>query len=246
MYISLLPSQTHISMKERKASLSSLNRKFEPLSIPERIEALYQYIEEKEVLVTSSFGTTSAFLLHQISQIRPTQPIHFINTRYLFAETVGYKDQLAEEFGLTVVEIQPHAGSHELTLEEQTWSTDPNLCCTVNKVLPLEEVKSRHTVWMSGLMGHQNAYRKGLKIFEESNGMIKFSPLLDFPKAEVQAYFEQHNLPRHPLESQGYGSIGCTHCTKKGKGREGRWMGSQKTECGIHVVQQSYPSAARS
>ena len=89
-------------------------------------------------------------------------------------------------------------------------------------------MKAAHTVWMSGLMAHQNAYRKGLNIFEESNGIIKFSPLLDCHKEAVQEYFEQHSLPRHPLESKGYGSIGCTHCTQKGKGREGRWKGGKQ------------------
>ena len=125
MHTNLLPALTHNSMSERKANLASLNREFEPLSIPERIGRLYRYIEEDQVLVTSSFGTTSAFLLHHISRVRPSQAVHFINTRYLFNETLTYKDFLAEEFGLTLIEIQPHPGSHEVTLEEKTWDSDP-------------------------------------------------------------------------------------------------------------------------
>ncbi|RMG28831.1 MAG: phosphoadenylyl-sulfate reductase [Bacteroidetes bacterium] len=216
-------------------NLTALNEEFQPLSPEQRIQRLYDFFEEEEVLLTSSFGVNSAVLLHLASRIRPGQKIHFIDTRYHFAETLAYRQQLTDLWKLQLVEVQPDAQLHDFTRREQSWQRDPDLCCGINKVAPLDAVKARHKLWFSGLMAHQTRFRAGLNIFEQQGGLIKFHPLIDMSEEEVRWYKSFFRLPPHPLSQQGYGSVGCTHCTQKGAGRAGRWNGKAKTECGLHT-----------
>lgn len=187
------------------------------------------------VLITTSFGTTSALLIHMISRIRPDHPIHFINTGYLFPETLEYKDQLIERYGINVIDHTPDAAKHSISKEKKLWNSNPDLCCRYNKVNPLEKIKAGHKVWISGLIGYQNNYRSGLEILQEKDDLYRFYPLIDWTAEMVDDYFESFGIPRHPLEQFGYDSIGCTHCTEKGAGRDGRWSDSGKTECGLHL-----------
>ncbi len=218
----------------KKASVGVLNEIFTPLSIEERIRTLYKYFDEDKVLFTSSFGTQSAFLLHLISTTQPSQKVHFINTTYHFKETIEYRDQLVKLLGLNIIEVLPHKGQNTLTTEEKWWEDHPKMCCTINKIAPLEPIVAKHDVWISGLKSYQTDFRSRLRVFEEQGDVIKFHPIIDVTEAEYLGHLLYHKLPRHPLESEGYGSIGCTHCTLKGKGREGRWVGKNKTECGLH------------
>ncbi|MDR9415645.1 MAG: phosphoadenylyl-sulfate reductase [Gracilimonas sp.] len=187
-----------------------------------------------DVLITTSFGTTSALLIHMISRIRPDHAIHFINTGYLFPETLEYKDQLIERYGINVVDHVPDEEKHRITNEDKMWNSNPDLCCHYNKVEPLEKIKEEHKVWISGLIGYQNSYRSGLEILQQKDDIYRYYPLIDWTPEMVDDYFESFGIPRHPLERFGFDSIGCTHCTKKGDGREGRWSDSGKTECGLH------------
>jgi len=195
---------------------------------------MYRIFDQSDVLVTSSFGTNAVFLLHLISKIRPTQQVHFIDTTYMFEETMEYKRELTERFGLNLVEISPDPTQNKLTRDEQWWKEHPNMCCTINKVSPLEPIKAAHEVWISGLMSFQTPFRAKLNIFEKQGDIIKFHPLIDLPEGEFLYQMSLNQLPEHPLKAQGYGSVGCTHCTAKGEGREGRWKNSTKTECGLH------------
>ena len=215
-------------------SVELLNDIFMPLNFEERIRLLYRYFDEKDVLFTSSFGGNSVFLLYFVSSIRPTQTVHFIDTTYHFEETLTYKRQLTERFGLRVVDILPGPEENALTREEKWWKDHPRMCCSINKVVPLEAVKARHKVWISGLMAFQTEFRSHLRVFERQGDILKFHPLVEVGEWEVLYHFSLHNLPRHPLEAQGYGSIGCTHCTQKGEGRSGRFNGQGRTECGLH------------
>ncbi|MAZ66309.1 MAG: phosphoadenylyl-sulfate reductase [Kangiellaceae bacterium] len=218
-----------------KEALDNLNKIYQPLSFDERIRRLYQDFSPEKVLVTSSFAATSAYFLHIISRIRPEQVIHFINTQYHFKETLSYKKYLSELYNLNVKDIVPDKHHHAYSLSEQLWDKDPDLCCTVNKVQPLEEVKESFDVWVSSLMGWQTEHRAGLSVFEYRRGIVKFNPMIDVTKEERDAYIKDHQLPFHPLVDEGYSSIGCTHCTAKGDSRTGRWQGKEKTECGLHL-----------
>jgi len=215
-------------------SVEYLNEVFAPLNFEERIQRLYEFFDEKDVLMTSSFGASAAFMLRLISEYHPTQKVYFIDTTYHFPETLSYKAELTEAYKLNVVNVLPDPTQNALTRDEEWWKDHPKMCCSINKVVPLEPIKEEHKVWISGLMAYQTEFRANLHIFEQQGDIIKFHPLIDLAEGDYLYWSSLYKLPKHPLESQGYGSIGCTHCTQKGKGREGRWAGTGKTECGLH------------
>ncbi|MEX0883658.1 MAG: phosphoadenylyl-sulfate reductase [Cyclobacteriaceae bacterium] len=218
-----------------KEEIKVLNDKYHNLSVEERVKELYLDFEEKEIMLTSSFAATSALLLSVFSAQNPNQKIYFINTGYHFQETLDYKKKLTELYGLQVESVGAGRDDHEFTLKNQTWKSDPELCCSINKVKPLELIKRRFSVWVSGLMSWQSDHRSTLDIFEERGGILKFYPLLDVTEEERERYIKEHQLPFHPLIAFGYHSIGCTHCTVPGEDRSGRWNNSPKTECGLHL-----------
>jgi len=215
--------------------IEELNRIYAPLHFEERLRRLYRDFAPEKVLITSSFAATSAYFLHIISDIRPDQKIAFINTGYHFKETLAYKDYLTKVFGLSVFDLKADDWKHEFTQKDETYKKDPDYCCAINKVEPLDAVKPNYHVWVSSLMSWQTDARADMKIFEERRGILKFNPMIDVTKGERDAYIAEHNLPFHPLVAEGYQSIGCTHCTVKGEGRSGRWVGKPKTECGLHL-----------
>ncbi|MCB9284523.1 MAG: phosphoadenylyl-sulfate reductase [Lewinellaceae bacterium] len=211
-----------------------LNEVFTPLSALARLHLLYAFFKKEEVLVTSSFGANSAFLLYLISLTNSSQPIHFIDTTHHFPETLEYKKRLMKRFHLNVIDVLPDPEQNAVASSEEWWKDQPKACCAINKVAPLEPIKARHKVWISGLMAFQTPFRANLKVFEQQGSILKFHPLIDYSEAQFEQEREDVGLPRHPLELQGYGSIGCVHCTVKGEGRSGRWSGTGQTECGLH------------
>lgn len=215
--------------------IKALNQAYRPLSVEQRIKRLYNDFPPEEIMLTSSFATTSALLLSLFSKIRPQQEIFFIDTGYHFEETLQYKDELTELLDIKVTAVHPDAQQHAKTQQEETWKQDPNYCCFLNKVSPLEALKSDYSVWISGLMRWQSDHRSTLDIFEERNGILKFYPLIDVSEEQRSQFFEQAALPKHPLVFKGYASIGCKHCTVPGEDRGGRWNNSPKTECGLHL-----------
>jgi phosphoadenosine phosphosulfate reductase len=231
----MIQTQVNTSSKAvSNYSVDMLNDMFKTLHIRERIRLLYELYDERDILFTSSFGTKSAYLLYLISEIRPSQTVYFIDTAYHFPETIQYKKQLAESFGLKVVDVLPDIEKHMLTREGEWWKDHPRMCCTINKIAPVEPLIASHKVWIAGLMAFQTKFRSRLEVFVEQGDIIKFHPLVDIDEGEFLYRMGYHNIPRHPLESEGYGSIGCTHCTSAGEGRDGRWQGTGKTECGLH------------
>ena len=216
-------------------SLGELNKKYRSLNVHERIEELYHDFDVSDIMLTSSFAATSAMLLKFFSDVNKDQLIYFIDTGYHFKETLIYKEYLTKLYDLNVLDVTAEEWKHTFTTEDKTWTKDPDLCCSINKVQPLESIKEKYTVWVSGLMRWQSDNRSSLDIFEERKAMIKFYPLLDVTQDERESFIKDHHLPFHPLISKGYFSIGCEHCTVPGKGREGRWNNSPKTECGLHL-----------
>lgn len=216
-------------------SLKELNANFKLLQPEQRIIELYKIFLPDEIMLTSSFATTSAYLLHLFSVNKPEQEVIFINTGYHFEETLTYKDYLSKIYNLRVREVKAEEYKHKFTTSDQTWTKDPDYCCTINKVEPIEKLKKKYKVWVSGLMSWQSNHRSSLNIFEERDNILKFYPLIDVSREQRELYIKDHLLPFHPLQTKGYFSVGCTHCTKPGKGRDGRWNNSPKTECGLHL-----------
>ena len=227
-----LTSNKRVLLDDR---IKELNEEYRALTVNERVTKLYQDFKAEEVMLTSSFAATSAFLLRVFSQVNKQQKVYFIDTGYHFKETLDYKRHLKERYDLDVQDIRAEKWKHDFTISDETWKKDPNLCCSINKVEPLNLIKERFTIWVSGLMDWQSDHRASLDIFEERGGIVKFYPLLDVSKEEREAFIEENELPFHPLVAKGYHSIGCSHCTVPGKGREGRWNNNPKTECGLHL-----------
>jgi len=217
--------------KER--DLAALNKKYRSLSPEARIREIYNDFDD--ILLTSSFGTTAVYQLHLFARQDIRQPVHFIETTYHFKETLEYKEKLKSLFDLEVVEIKAEKSLNEESRIGELWQYDPDRCCKINKVDPFEEVKEHYELWISGLMHWQSNHREQLDIFESKKGIIKFYPILDVTEEEVLAYIQEHELPEHPLKKLGYESIGCKHCTIKGRKRKGRWAQTIKTECGLHL-----------
>ncbi len=223
--------QSAISAK----TIRQLNAKYQDLKVSEKIEQLYQDFEEADIMLTSSFAATSAFLLRAFSWVNPRQVIFFIDTGYHFQETLEYKKLLTDLYGLNVKSIRAEKSLHEFTSKDKTWSKNPEFCCSINKVEPLDIIKGEYKVWVSGLMRWQSDHRATLDIFEDRGGMLKFYPLLNVTREEKDEFIREHELPFHPLVAKGYSSIGCSHCTVPGGDRSGRWNNSPKTECGLHL-----------
>jgi phosphoadenosine phosphosulfate reductase len=214
-------------------NLESLNEKYRSLSPEDRVRELYGDFDR--VLFTSSFGTSSVILLHLFKTVRPEQAVYFLDTTYHFAETLQYKEQLTELLQLEVIDLKPEDWKNKFTREDQLWSKDPDLCCSINKVEPLDRIKPDFEIWVSGLMQSQNSYRKKLNVFERKEDIIKFYPIIDMDEVASKNYLSKFHLPPHPLVAHGFASVGCIHCTVKGRGREGRWVNRSKTECGLHL-----------
>lgn len=218
-----------------ETEILALNKKYKPLTPIERIEQLYRDFDVKEVMLTSSFAATSALFLKLFSEANKRQKIFFIDTGYHFEDTLKYKQKLTEMYGLDVVSISALKEEHDFTTKDETWKKNPDFCCSINKVRPLDLIKKNFSVWASGLMEWQSDHRATLDIFELRGDILKFYPLLDVSKETRDQYIKEHDLPFHPLVAQGYNSIGCKHCTLPGEDRSGRWNNNPKTECGLHL-----------
>src|ERR1051326_1503554 len=218
---------------QKEFDLAELNTRYGPLTPEQRITELYK--DFSKVLFTSSFGTTAVYLLHLFSKQRPGEKVYFLDTTYHFPETLAYKNELTRAFKLNIVELRVEEWRNKFTRDDKTWEKDPALCCSVNKVEPLEKVKPEFEVWVSGLMSSQNEYRNPLRVFEKKGNIIKFFPIIDVSESQALEYIKANRLPVHPLREKGYNSIGCIHCTVPGKAREGRWINKSKTECGLHL-----------
>jgi phosphoadenosine phosphosulfate reductase len=216
-------------------NVTQLNQKYRDLSVYQRVENLYKEYDQKDIMLTSAFAATSAFLLKVFSDVNKDQPIYFIDTGYHFKETLIYKEYLTQLYDLKVVNIKAEKSEHEFTRKEELWAKQPNKCCFYNKVKPLDSIKKDYKVWVSGLMKWQSDFRNSLDFFEQRGDLLKFYPLLDIDFIGRDQFIKDHHLPFHPLKSKGYSSIGCTHCTVPGENRAGRWNNSPKTECGLHL-----------
>ena len=192
--------------------------------------------------MVSSFGSESAVLLHLVAEVDPMTPVLFINTGKLFGETLRYRDRLQDLLGLgDVRSLAPLAAERAAIDPEGTlWSRNTGACCNVRKVVPLSRALESFDAQVTGRKRFQTRERAVMKTVEHFEGRFRFNPLADWSLADLEAYMDKHNLPRHPLVDDGYPSIGCMPCTRRvqsGEGyRDGRWSGLDKDECGIHGV----------
>ena len=219
----------------------ALNARFEGVDALTMLKTVFAEGLAGKVAVVSSFGTESAVLLDLVARADRTVPVIFVDTLKMFAETLNYRDTLISRMGFTnsrSVTPDPDV----LAKKDETglrWSYDPDGCCDIRKVEPMNRAKHGLDAWISGRKAFQSTTRQNMPRFEVEDGRLKINPLGDWTKDDLQAYFAEHDLPRHPLEAQGYLSVGCEPCTSKvlpGEDpRAGRWRGWDKVECGIHT-----------
>jgi len=210
------------------------------------LEAMIQDRYAGKIALVSSFGTESAILLHMIAQIDKATPVIFLDTGKLFPETLAYRDELVARLGLTDVRAIRPSGAQLAAYdpEGKLWQRDPDLCCSIRKTNPLDEALEGFEAWITGRKRSQGGSRANMEMVDMGpDGRMTVNPLAFWDAAQIDAYFERHNLPRHPLQAQGYASIGCATCTQRVQPgedqRAGRWAGLDKTECGIHMPRQA-------
>lgn len=200
----------------------------------------------KDVCVTSSFQAEDVVVLHMVREFLPEVPVIFLETGYHFPETLAYRDRIADEWGLNLVNVFPE---HTVAEQEAAFGilnqTAPNQCCALRKVEPLFRALDGYRVWITGLRRQQSKSRANLQIAETftlptGHTLAKLNPLVDWTTRDVWQYAEVQGIPLLPLYEQGYSSIGCAPCTSlptdPNDPRSGRWDG-HKQECGIHMEQ---------
>jgi phosphoadenosine phosphosulfate reductase len=226
------------------ADAAALEAKWAGVETGEMLRGLFADPPWQNIALVSSFGSESAVLLHLVAQIDKAVPLIFINTQKIFGETLAYRDELSERLGFVDLRVY-RPDPYRLALKDQTslrWSYDPDGCCDLRKVEPLRRALQPFDAWISGRKAFQGKTRSALPRFEEDEGRLKLNPLADWDRARLDAYFEEHKLPHHPLEAQGYPSVGCAPCTSRVQPgedpRAGRWRGWDKSECGIHTGPQ--------
>lgn len=219
---------------------AALAASFERRSAAEALAALIRGRFAGAVALVSSFGAEAAVLLHMVAGIDRDVPVIFLDTGKLFGETLRYRDLLVRRLELRDVRtVAPEPGRvAALDPTGTLWRSDPDRCCALRKVEPLARALAPFGAWINGRKRGHGALRAALPHLERVDGRVKINPLAAWSADDVAAYFAAHDLPRHPLEADGYSSIGCLPCTDRiapGEDpRAGRWRGRDKTECGIH------------
>jgi len=225
----------------RQNEVVSLSKQFEAKT-PQEIIRWAVDAFAPDIAMSTSFQTQSMSLLHMVTRIRPDIKIFFLDTGYHFWDTLIFREKIQHEWNLNVVDLyrdsrwDVFARQNTRTLPGQ----DPNLCCYIHKVQPMQKALSGLRAWISGIRRDQTPERAHAGILElQDDGLLKVNPLLNWTKRDVQAYMEEYHLPAHPLYERGYRSIGCAPCTipvtSADDDRAGRWAGRGKTECGLHT-----------
>ena len=196
--------------------------------------------------LATSFQSSGLVILHLLRRIRPRIPVLFLDTGFHFPETLAFKDALVEQWDLNLVVLRGEHGSVARQTElfgPGLYRRDPDRCCEINKVLPLQRALEGYDGWISGLRRDQSPMRAGTAMVEaqmlpSGREILKIHPLAAWTRSDVQAYVDEHSIPTHPLLERGYSSIGCWPCTRavteQEHERAGRWDGYGKNECGIH------------
>jgi phosphoadenosine phosphosulfate reductase len=233
MSVSALPSAEELDHALRDASPAEI------------IAAALKTVGREKLALVSSFGTESATLLKVMADVDPAIPVIFLDTGWLFEETLAYRDTLIATLGLTDVRsIKP--AEETLSREDpdrDLWFSDPDACCRIRKVEPLARALKPFDAWLNGRKRFQGSSRADIPVVEDDGARLKFNPFANVSREELEAIFARAKLPRHPLVASGFLSVGCMPCTSRtAEGedeRAGRWRGRAKTECGIHTMKTS-------
>ena len=222
------------------ARAEALQERYGELDGEALLRVMLEWQYKGRIALVSSFGAEAAILLDMVAGIDPATPVIFIDSGKLFHHTLTYRDILVRRLGLSDVRtIEPapfDLGGHDP--DGALWQRNPNLCCYLRKVLPLERTLDGFDAWITGRKRDHGGERGGLETIEAVDGRIRLNPLARWSSEKINNAFEARGLPRHPLSEEGYASVGCAPCTAPvspdAGARDGRWQGRAKSECGIH------------
>ncbi|MGY3585432.1 phosphoadenosine phosphosulfate reductase [Bradyrhizobium sp. USDA 4341] len=223
----------------------TLDRALRKASPAEVIAAALQTVGRERLALVSSFGTESAALLKVMADVDPSIPVVFLDTGWLFEETLAYRDTLIKTLGLTDVRsIKPDEQAlSRQDPDRELWFTDPDACCRIRKVEPLARALKPFAGWINGRKRFQGGARADIPVVEDDGVRLKFNPFANVSREEIEAIYTLGKLPPHPLVASGYQSVGCMPCSSRAAAgedaRDGRWRGRAKTECGIHTTKMS-------
>jgi phosphoadenosine phosphosulfate reductase len=231
-----------VSLAQRQAErlAATLDRSYGGLEGVELLRAMSRDVFPGRLAVVASFGAESALLLALVAEVDASLPVIFLDTGQHFPETLAYRDLLEERLGLSDIRsVQPDMEARRRADPDDTlWRRDPDGCCHLRKVVPLQQALADFDAWVTGRKQYHGGGRDALRPIEAAEGRIKINPLIHWDRDRVDRGFAELDLPRHPLESKGYLSIGCQPCTRAVMDEEdlraGRWAGCGKSECGIH------------
>ena len=198
-----------------------------------------------KLMMATAFGPEGCCILHMLSEIEPGVRVVNLDTGYQFAETLELRERIRQRYGIDVELIRPEQTVAEYEQEHggPLYVHRPDQCCYDRKVLPLRRAVHGYAAWISAIRGDQTEHRKaaGVVQWDSKFGLVKVNPLLRWTKTDVWKFLLDHEVPYNPLHDQGYPSIGCWPCTAPvedgGDDRSGRWAGSRKKECGLHVIE---------
>lgn len=228
-----------ISATKRAAALDEVLHQATPSEV---IEGALRIVGRERLALVSSFGTESAALLKVMADVDAAIPVVFLDTGWLFEETLAYRDVLIGKLGLrNVRSIKPLEETlHRDDPDKELWFSDPDACCRIRKVEPLKRALAPFDGWISGRKRFQGGLRAAMPVVEVDGGKLKFNPFAMISPAEIAAIYAEAKLPPHPLAASGFLSVGCMPCTSRAlpgeDARDGRWRGRSKTECGIHTA----------
>lgn len=222
-------------------SAALLATRFEHATALERLRWSIQVLFPGRIALVSSFGAQSAVLLHLVASVDRATPVVFVDTGFMFEETLAYRDLLVDRLGLQAVTThRPDDGDlRDEDPDRFLWAAAPDRCCRIRKTRPLARALEPFDAWISGRKRFQADTRHALPIFEVEGRRTKVNPLADWSAPDILSYMAAHDLPRHELVAKRYLSIGCVPCTSQVRAgedqRAGRWRGKAKVECGIHT-----------
>jgi len=215
----------------RPSEMAELNARFETAPASEIIRWAVDTFHPHLALTASM---TDAVLIDLAVTVEPSIEVVFIDTGYHFPETLETMEQVRRRYGLNlrIMTVPPH--------DEELWKVDPENCCSAIKVGQLDRALMGKEAWMSGLRRAESPNRADAPILSlDLRGLVKINPIAGWTDLDVQGYIADHDVPVNPLVHQGYLSIGCQPCTHPVADgehpRSGRWTGSEKTECGLHL-----------
>jgi len=209
------------------------------------IETALRTVGREQLALVSSFGTESAALLKVMADVDPAIPVIFLDTGWLFEETLAYRDTLIATLGLRDVRsIKPlEEALSRQDPDRELWFSDPDACCSIRKVEPLARALKPFSAWINGRKRFQGGARAEIPVVEDDGTKLKFNPFANVSREEIEAIYKLAKLPPHPLAASGYLSVGCMPCSSRTApdedARAGRWRGRAKTECGIHTTKTS-------